>query len=440
MNKGDTVKPPSNRKPVSCIIGDAYTGKTTLLGCIRGNNSSPHFSAHFPAGDAERRMLVLDNTPFRGLYLCDIAILVVDIMHDDGLHPHTIDLLDLLKLTNKQFILALNKIDMIHDWKTCPNAPFRKALLQQSKDVQDEFHTRLSKFVSQFKTHGLNTDLYYKNETIGGQTFSIVPTSAISGEGIPDMLFLLFKWTQKTMIPKFTYNHEYVQSLRPSRLSVVKPNDDLDYVNKEASESILSRFDTSLEGVCVQASNFHSLEALLKIMKTPGVNIPYAAILAFPARVTPEAWQLAHKLGVKIFISDKMHHLFDQFNRYKDNITHMNNNKDENKKDSADEACVLKIMPNSVFNNKDSIVLGVNILQGILKIGNPICIPSQMNIDIGRIASIENNLKPVYRAEKGQQVFIKIVGSNSEERQKMFGRHFGIDDELLVSHNARRVI
>lgn len=175
---------------------------------------------------------------------------------------------------------------------------------------------------------------------------------------------------------------------------MVKPNDDLDYVNKETSKSILSRIDTSLEGVCVQASNFHSLEALLKIMKTPGVNIPvsainigpihkkdvekasamlekkpeYAAILAFPARVTPEAWQLAHKLGVKIFISDKMHHLFDQFKRYRNNITHMNNNKDENKKDSADEACILKIMPNSVFNNKDSIVLGVDILQGILKV------------------------------------------------------------------------
>lgn len=56
-----------------------------------------------------------------------------------------------------------------------------------------------------------------------------------------------------------------------------------------------------------------------------------------------------------------MHHLFYQFKWYMNNITHINNNKNENKKDSADEACVLKIMPNSVFNNKDSIVLGVDI-------------------------------------------------------------------------------
>lgn len=34
---------------------------------------------------------------------------------------------------------------------------------------------------------------------------------------------------------------------------------------------------------------------------------------------------------------------------------------------------------------------------------------------------------------------IKIVGSNSEEKQKMFGRHFEIEDEL-VSKVSRRSI
>lgn len=34
---------------------------------------------------------------------------------------------------------------------------------------------------------------------------------------------------------------------------------------------------------------------------------------------------------------------------------------------------------------------------------------------------------------------LQIVGSNPEEQQKMFGRHFEIDDEL-VSHISRRSI
>ncbi|XVE96605.1 hypothetical protein REPUB_Repub02eG0237400 [Reevesia pubescens] len=60
-------------------------------------------------------------------------------------------------------------------------------------------------------------------------------------------------------------------------------------------------------------------------------------------------------------------------------------------------------------------------------------------IDIDRIASIENKLKPVDVAKKGQKVAIKIVGSNPEGQQKMYGRHFELEDEL-VSHISRRSI
>lgn len=36
-------------------------------------------------------------------------------------------------------------------------------------------------------------------------------------------------------------------------------------------------------------------------------------------------------------------------------------------------------------------------------------------------------------------MLVQIVGTNSEEQQKMFGRHFEIEDEL-VSHITRRSI
>lgn len=42
------------------------------------------------------------------------------------------------------------------------------------------------------------------------------------------------------------------------------------------------------------------------------------------------------------------------------------------------------------------------------QVGTPICIPSRDFIDIGRIASIENNHKPVDYAKKGQRVAIKV--------------------------------
>ncbi|KAJ1388440.1 Translation protein, beta-barrel domain superfamily [Sesbania bispinosa] len=558
------------RSPICCIMGHVDTGKTKLLDCIRGTNvqegeaggiTQQIGATYFPAENIRDRtkelkadaklkvpgLLVIDtpghesftNLRSRGSGLCDIAILVVDIMH--GLEPQTIESLNLLKMRNTEFIVALNKVDRLYGWKSCRNAPIVKAMKQQSKDVQNEFNMRLIQIITQFKEQGLNTELYYKNKEMG-ETFSIVPTSAISGEGIPDLLLLLVQWTQKTMVEKLTYSeevqctvlevkvveghgttidvvlvngilHEGEQIVGPivttiralltphpmkelrvkgtylhhkeikaamgikitaqglehaiagTGLYVVKPDDDLEDVKEVAMEdmrSVMSRIDRSGEGVCVQASTLGSLEALLEFLKTPEVNIPvsgisigpvhkkdvmkasvmlekkreYATILAFDVKVTPEARELADELGVKIFIADIIYHLFDQFKAYIDNI------KEEKKREAADEAvfpCVLKILPNCVFNKKDPIVLGVDVLEGIAKVGTPICIPSREFIDIGRIASVENNHKPVDYAKKGQKVAIKIVGSNPEEQQKMFGRHFEIDDEL-VSHISRRSI
>ncbi|XP_021762306.1 eukaryotic translation initiation factor 5B-like [Chenopodium quinoa] len=563
------------RSPICCIMGHVDTGKTKLLDCIRHTNvqegeaggiTQQIGATYFPAENIRERtrelkadaklnvpgLLVIDtpghesftNLRSRGSGLCDIAILVVDIMH--GLEPQTIESLNLLRMRNTEFIVALNKVDRLYGWKTLRNAPIVKALKQQSKDVQNEFNMRVTSVITQFKEQGLNTELYYKNKDMG-ETFNIVPTSAISGEGVPDLLLLLVQWSQKTMIEKLTFknelectvlevkvveghgttidvvlvngvlhegdqivvcgmqgpivttiralltphpmkelrvkgtylHHKQIKAAQGIKISaqglehaiagtglyVVGPDDDLEEIKRSAMEdmeSVLNRIEKTGEGVCVQASTLGSLEALLEFLKSPAVNIPvsgisigpvhkkdvmrasvmlekkkeYATILAFDVKVTTEVEEFAEDTGVKIFKADIIYHLFDQFKAYIDGI------KEEKKKEAAEEAvfpCVLKIMRDCVFNKKDPIVLGVDVIEGVLKMGTPICVPSKDFIDIGRIASIEINKKPIESAKKGQQVAIKIVGTNPEEQQKMFGRHFDIEDEL-VSHISRKSI
>ncbi|KAL3621459.1 hypothetical protein CASFOL_036371 [Castilleja foliolosa] len=568
---GETAGAPTQngqnlRSPICCILGHVDSGKTKLLDCVRGTNvqegeaggiTQQIGATYFPAENIRERtrelkadarlnvpgLLVIDtpghesfsNLRSRGSGLCDIAILVVDIMH--GLKPQTIESLKLLTDTSTDFIVALNKVDKIFGWKSCCNAPMKEALSKQSKDVKTLFNHGLKKVKNQLQEQGLNTELYYKNKEMG-DTYNIVPTSALSGEGIPDLLLLLVKWTERTMIERLTYRDEVkctvlevkvveghgttidvvlvngvlhegnqivvcgmqgpiVTSIRTlltphpmkelrvkgtylhhkeikaamgikitaqglehtiagTSLYVVGPHDDLEVIEKAAMEDMksMSTIDLSDEGVYVQASTFGSLEALGEFFKTSAVNIPisdtnigpvhkkdvnkasimrkkkkeYGAILAFDVKVTQEARELADDLGVKIFTADIIYHLSDQFKAYIDTL------KEEKKKEAADEAvfpCVLKIIPKCVFNKKDPIVLGVDVLEGVAKIGTPLCVPQKKYIEIGRIASIENNHKPVDYAKKGQKVAIKIIGSNPDEKQQMFDRHFKMEDELV---------
>jgi translation initiation factor 5B len=71
--------------------------------------------------------------------------------------------------------------------------------------------------------------------------------------------------------------------------------------------------------------------------------------------------------------------------------------------------CRLKIVPGCVFNMKDPIVIGVDVLDGILKSGTPLVIPhGEVMVDLGRVESVEMNHKLlVESAKKGSSVAIR---------------------------------
>lgn len=223
------------RSPICCILGHVDTGKTKLLDKIRQTNvqggeaggiTQQIGATYFPIEAIKQKtasmakfekqtfdvpgLLVIDtpghesfsNLRSRGSSLCNIAILVIDIMH--GLEQQTLESIRLLRDRKAPFVVALNKIDRLYDWQATPNNSFRDSFEQQTRAVKDEFHTRLSNIQLALAEQGLNSELYFKNKNMA-KYVSIVPTSAVTGEGVPDLLWLLLELTQKRMSKQLMY-------------------------------------------------------------------------------------------------------------------------------------------------------------------------------------------------------------------------------------------
>jgi translation initiation factor 5B len=229
----DAAVNPQLRSPICVIMGHVDTGKTKLLDKIRHTNvqdgeaggiTQQIGATYFPVSTLREMtrfladkykleyklpgLLIIDtpghasfsNLRSRGSSLCDIAILVVDIMH--GIEPQTKESIQMLRARKSMFIIALNKIDRLLDWKPSPNAPFTKSISAQSKATRDHFNQRLSQTMSEFQQEGLNAKSYLTmkfREDMRFAEFPIVPTSAITGEGIPDLLMLAQYITQTQM-------------------------------------------------------------------------------------------------------------------------------------------------------------------------------------------------------------------------------------------------
>lgn len=131
-----------------------------------------------------------------------MAVLVIDLMH--GLEPQTIESINLLRMRKTPFVIAMNKVDRLYDWKVNPNLPIREAFKRQKPFVMDEFRNRFDEVKLQLNEQGLNVALYWENPD--PKTFvNVIPTSAITGEGIPDLLQLVVRLTQTFMTERLMY-------------------------------------------------------------------------------------------------------------------------------------------------------------------------------------------------------------------------------------------
>jgi len=95
----------------------------------------------------------------------------------------------------------------MYSWQATPDNAFRDSLAKQTRQIQKEFEDRVAKTILAFAEEGLNACLYYENKNFS-RNVSLVPTSAITGEGVPDMIMLLVNLTQQRMSDRLMYLSE----------------------------------------------------------------------------------------------------------------------------------------------------------------------------------------------------------------------------------------
>jgi translation initiation factor 5B len=215
----------SLRTPIVAVLGHVDHGKTSLLDEVRGSavtaGESGAITQHIGATavplstisdiagklvdpeDFDLPGLLFIDTPghhsfstlrSRGGALADIAILVVDV--NDGFQPQTLEAVDILKRTETPFIVAANKIDTIPGWNPNPDAPVQETLEKQSDRAESRLNEKLYELIGDLSDNGFSADMYWRVQDFRAN-IGVVPVSAETGEGVPDLLTVLMGLSQR---------------------------------------------------------------------------------------------------------------------------------------------------------------------------------------------------------------------------------------------------
>jgi|Deesub1362A_J573_1020465.scaffolds.fasta_scaffold00233_42 translation initiation factor 5B len=220
------------RQPVVSVLGHVDHGKTTLLDKIRGSavaeREAGGITQHIGATEIPIKVienicgglmkqlsikitipgLLFIDTPGhaafttlrkRGGALADIAILVVDIT--EGFQPQTFEALNILRTNRTPFLIAANKIDKIRGWQVFQRYPFTHSFSKQTEGVRKYLEEKVYELVGKLYEEGFQSERFDRVEKFEKQV-AIVPVSAKTGEGLPELLMILIGLAQKFLEKK----------------------------------------------------------------------------------------------------------------------------------------------------------------------------------------------------------------------------------------------
>ncbi len=215
------------RQPVVVVLGHVDSGKTSLLDKVRGTavqarevgGITQHIGASFFPVETIKEMtgplygkLAKSETPVPGLLVidtpghevfanlrtrggsaADIAIVVVDV--NKGFEPQTIESVDILKKRKVPFVVALNKVDMVTGWRSSSKFISEEAK-KQEVSMQNALDEKIYTVVGTLSRLGYPSEAFWRVKDFTKEV-AIVPVSARTGVGIPELLAVLIGLAQQ---------------------------------------------------------------------------------------------------------------------------------------------------------------------------------------------------------------------------------------------------
>ncbi|NHJ02753.1 MAG: translation initiation factor IF-2 [Candidatus Heimdallarchaeota archaeon] len=220
-------KSPLMRSPITVILGHVDSGKTSLLDKVRGTavqsresgGITQHIGASFFPIETVNSLcgsllapgkrtlqipgiLIIDtpghssfmNLRQRGASAANFAILVVDVRR--GIQPQTVESLRILVKQKVPFLIAANKVDRLPGWKSNLNISMAKSLRDQPPSALEALDAIIYDIMAELSHFNIEPERFDKIKNFAKKV-AIIPTSAITGEGIPELFLVLATLTEQ---------------------------------------------------------------------------------------------------------------------------------------------------------------------------------------------------------------------------------------------------